>query len=412
MKHNRPIRSKEELLNLFGSSQKLEILNQQQMEDLLKMNAPPEVWEDASNRHLLSFNQELIKYSRDFTFNNRKIEYIHLLSFLTNLTELDLQYNNISDISSISLFKNLKKLYLRDNCIEDISALQSLPDLTHLSIQFNKLTSYTLALPNLVYLLLSGNMLHENSGLLHSPKLQDLYLSGTETTDLHTIPHQLFGLIDLELSCNNLTEISYLSNFVDLQFLELGDNKQLQNIGPLKFCTQLTQLRINETNVADIWSLQFLKHLKRLNMSKTKVIDLHPLQFLYKLEDICASQTCIIDVSPLSNLTQLIDLFLNCNKLTNADTLKHHKNFSDYNLSNQEVPTPDELKFYNKILNIHNSHKQIKKIVNDNKITKFRTSLAQKKNCVSTMLNNQTQTMNKQIDMLIQIVQNSISYLD
>ncbi|CAL6082272.1 Hypothetical_protein [Hexamita inflata] len=55
---------------------------------------------------------------------------------------------------------------------------------------------------------------------------------------------------------------------------------------------------------------------------------------------------------------------------------------------------------------------QIKKIMNDNKSTKFRTSLAQKKNYISTMLNNQIQTLNKQVDMLIRIVQNSISVLE
>ncbi|CAL6100842.1 Hypothetical_protein [Hexamita inflata] len=80
------------------------------------------------------------------------------------------------------------------------------------------------------------------------------------------------------------------------------------------------------------------------------------------------------------------------------------QNFSECNLSNQEVPTPDKLQFYNKILSVHSSHKQIKKIMNDNKSTNFRTSLAQKKNVISTMLNYQIQTLNKQVDMLIQIV--------
>ncbi|CAL6107004.1 Conserved_hypothetical protein [Hexamita inflata] len=194
MQPNHAIESKEDLLKHFGSSKKLEILDLEQMENLLKMNVPPEVWEDASNRNLLSFGQEFVQETKEFKFNGRRIEYIYLISFLTNLTELDLSKNYISDISSISKLKNLKNLYLSCNRIEDISALQHLPDLIHLYLSYNNLTSYTLALPHLVELLLSGNKLQNKSGLQHLPKLKDLHLYATETTDLRTIPHQLFNL--------------------------------------------------------------------------------------------------------------------------------------------------------------------------------------------------------------------------
>ncbi|CAL6005062.1 Conserved_hypothetical protein [Hexamita inflata] len=152
MQPNHAIESKEDLLNHFGSSKTLEIRNSLQMEDLLKMNVPPEVWEDASNRNLLSFSKEFVLQTKKITFCYRKIEYIYLISFLVNLTELDLQQNKISDISSISKLKNLKKLDLNYNSIEDISALQSHTDLIYLDLSYNKLTSYTLALPNLVEL--------------------------------------------------------------------------------------------------------------------------------------------------------------------------------------------------------------------------------------------------------------------
>ncbi|CAL5970228.1 leucine-rich_repeat domain-containing protein [Hexamita inflata] len=279
--------------------------------------------------------------------------------------------------------------------IEDISAIQSLSDLTTLNVQQNKLTSYKhllqkkqqkhshvykLSLPNLEVLSIYSNQLQDKSGLQHSPKLENLYLSRTETTDLSTIPHQLFGLKVLNLLSNNLMEISYLSNFIYLQNLNIGFNKQLLNIGPLKFCTQLTELRIYYTSVSDIWPLQFLKYLKILSIDDTKVVDLHPLQYLYQLESISAYGAYIIDVSPLSNLTQLNSLILNNNKITNGETLKHHQNFSKYDFSDQihqQIPTTDELKFYNKILKVHSSHKQIRKIMNDKKITKFKTSLVQ-----------------------------------
>ncbi|CAL6067472.1 Conserved_hypothetical protein [Hexamita inflata] len=296
------------------------------------MNVSPEVWEDASNRNLLSFSQEFIKQTTEFGFNNREKEHIYLVSFLTNLTELSLCDNNISDISSISKLKNLNNLNLSINIIEDISALQSLTDLNHLNLQVNKLTSYTLALPNLVELLLDSNKLKDISGVQHSPKLERLYLSLAESADLRTIPCQLFGLKELYLSKNNLTEISHLSNFLDLQILSLHDNNQLQHIVPLKFCAQLTELTISATSISDIWPLQFLKNLKTLYMAQTQIDDLHPLQHLYKLQNISAPYSGIIDVSPLSKLTQLNFLSFSFNKITKAETLKHHQNFFKYSL--------------------------------------------------------------------------------
>ncbi|CAL6023421.1 leucine-rich_repeat domain-containing protein [Hexamita inflata] len=400
MQLNHIIKRKQDLLNHFSTSQKLEILDLQQMKNLLEMDIPPEVWEDTSNRNLVSISQELVQGTQEFKFNHGQIKNIYLISFLTNLTELDLLGNQISDISSISKLKNLRRLDLSINFIDDISVLYSLTDLTHLYLFRNKLTSYTVALPNLVELLLSYNKLQDTSGLQHSPKLEILDLSGTETTDLRNIPPQLFGLKVLQLSQNNITEISYLSNFVELQILKLNKNKQLQNIGPLKFCTQLTELSISTTSVADIWPLQFMKNLKRLEMAFTQVVDLHPLQDLYKLQKINAYDAFIIDVSPLSKFTQLKYLNFRNNKITNAKILEHHKNFSEYNFSNQNFPTPDELKFYNKILSVHSSHKQIRKIQNENRVSKFTESLSHQKEHIKLKLNEQIQVMNKKIEII------------
>ncbi|CAL6035630.1 leucine-rich_repeat domain-containing protein [Hexamita inflata] len=454
MQPNQIIRSKEELINHFGSSKTLEILDLEQMKILLEIDVPPEIWKDASNRNLLSFSQEFVQETEEFKFYGRSIEHIYLVSFLTNLTELNLSENNISDISTIYKLKNLKKLDLRDNCIkdisalqsftdqiqlaeldlqnnnisdissisklknlkeldlrsnsiEDISALQSLPDLTHLYLQQTRITSYTLALPNLVYLKLGYNKLQDISGLKHSPKLETLNLYGTETADLRAISRQLFGLKDLYLQSNNLTELSYLSNFVDLQILYLNDNKQLQNIGPLKFCTQLTEFSISKTNVADIWPIQFMKNLKTLDIDNTKVVDLHPLQHLNKLENISAPYSGIIDVSPLSKLTQLNYLYFWNSKITNGETLKHHKNFSKYNLTDQEVPTPDELKFYNKVLSVHNSQEQIRKIYNENRVSKFKEQLTHQKESIKIKINEQIRAINMKIEIWAQFIQNS-----
>ncbi|CAL6035147.1 leucine-rich_repeat domain-containing protein [Hexamita inflata] len=150
-----------------------------------------------------------------------------------------------------------------------------------------------------------------------------------------------------------------------------------------------------------------MKNLNTLQIASTKVIDLHPLQYLYKLVEISAFDACIIDVSPLSNLTQLKDLTLTKNKITNAETLKHHKIFSEYEFSDQEVPTPDELTFYSKILSVHSSHKQIRKIQAENRVSKFRESITHQKEDIKFQINEQIRAINQKIEIWAQFVQNS-----
>ncbi|CAL6054170.1 leucine-rich_repeat domain-containing protein [Hexamita inflata] len=142
-------------------------------------------------------------------------------------------------------------------------------------------------------------------------------------------------------------------------------------------------------------------------MQTTKVVDLHPLQYLYRLEDIFAYNACIIDVSPLSKLTQLQYLTLNDNKITNTDTLKHHKNFSEYDFSDQQVPTTDELQLYGKILSVHSSHEQIRRIQVENRVSKIRESMTRQREYVNLQINEQILAVNMKIEIWAQFIQNS-----
>ncbi|CAL6036966.1 Conserved_hypothetical protein [Hexamita inflata] len=326
----------------------------------------------------------------------------------------------------------LKVLNLSNNQIKDIADIESLKDLVTLNLINNKITSFKIVLQNLINLSIGMNPLKDKSGLHQSPHLQYLDLSETKTTNTNFIPQQLTNLRTLQLCCNNISDIATISNYIDLQSLNLTFNKFLKNIEPLKCCMQLINLdlsntrvydinplqflrnlqflKLSRTNVSNLWPLQFVKNLKQLIMSYISVIDLHPLQYLHQLEHLQITNTKVVDVAPLSSLTLISQMLLVHNKIRSFDPVKHHKCFTDYSMGYQTKPTAQELKFYNKILSVHSSHKQIRKIMNDNKIAKFKTYLAQKENYISIMLNKQIQILNKQLEMLIQVVQ--FSYLD
>ncbi|MCK5609527.1 leucine-rich repeat domain-containing protein [Candidatus Pacearchaeota archaeon] len=76
----------------------------------------------------------------DLSLSSNQISDISPLSSLTNLTELDLNGNQIDDISPLSSLTNLIDLGLSSNQISDISPLSSLTNLTELSLYENQIS--------------------------------------------------------------------------------------------------------------------------------------------------------------------------------------------------------------------------------------------------------------------------------
>jgi len=69
---------------------------------------------------------------------------ISFLKDLSYLTELDLSYNQISNISVLKGLKKIKQLYLRNNRISDVSALRNLTSLTRLDLSNNMISEIVL----------------------------------------------------------------------------------------------------------------------------------------------------------------------------------------------------------------------------------------------------------------------------
>lgn len=83
--------------------------------------------------------------------NNNEIGVIGNLTNLTNLISLNLNQNEVEELSSIpkSLSKSLVCLFISDNCIEDLNEvcyLQHLECLENLCINNNPCTSYVSSL--------------------------------------------------------------------------------------------------------------------------------------------------------------------------------------------------------------------------------------------------------------------------
>ena len=131
----------------------------------------------------ISFLENLTRLT-ELSISGANISDFAPLGNLVSLTSLDLQSNQISDISSLQLhnFPSLTVLRLFNNQITDISELSSLASLTDLTLMRNQISDISplASLTNLEILWLNNNLISDVSPLMNLTSLTQLDLSGNQ----------------------------------------------------------------------------------------------------------------------------------------------------------------------------------------------------------------------------------------
>ncbi|MEG4580668.1 leucine-rich repeat domain-containing protein [Microcoleus sp. MON1_C5] len=164
---------------------------------------------------------------------------------LSNLTELSLDGNQITDLTPLSALTNLTSLYLNNNQITDITRLSALTNLTSLYLNNNQITDITglSALTNLTFLYLNNNQITDIRGLSALTNLTSLNLCSNQITDITPLS-ALTNLTDLNLYCNQITDITPLSALISLTSLYLFSN-EITDIAPLSALINLKGLSLH-----------------------------------------------------------------------------------------------------------------------------------------------------------------------
>ena len=191
-----------------------------------------------------------IEYATNLTrldLRYNQISDISALSGLTNLTELLLHENQISDISALSGLTNLMRLYFCCNHISEISALSGLTNLTFLVLQENQISDITAlsGLTNLTELWLRDNQISDISALSGLTHLTQLSAGNNQISDI-TALSGLTNLILLWLYQNQISDISSLSEMRSLSSLMLQENP----LNLAAYCTYLPLIRANNPDVS------------------------------------------------------------------------------------------------------------------------------------------------------------------
>ncbi len=239
----------------------------------------------------------------------------------SDLEKAELLFNRISDISALSNLTNLTTLHLVWNEISDISPLSNLTSLTILTLAFNQIEdiSSLSGLTELTTLTLAENQISDISALSALTKLEGLFLLGNQITDISPLS-ALINITNLRLDMNQINDISPLSNLTALTDLELGLNR-IKDISVCANFTQLERLSSSGNQISDISSLSMLTDLESVNLQGNQITDISSLSALTNVYYLNLYRNSITDISALLGLPNLSMLFIDANEVSDISPL-------------------------------------------------------------------------------------------
>ena len=232
---------------------------------------------------------------------------------MASLTQLDASNAGIRVLTGLECAINLTWLNLQDNNISDISPLVSNTGLT----AGNRGGFVTVE----DTVILWGNPLSHESINTHIPALRErsvsvLYSPPQSITipdpNLRTAIEQALG----KSSGANITkaEMTTMTTFVAPQV-------NISVLAGLEYATNLTGLYLNDNNISDITQLSGLTQLNWVSLDNNTVSDIAPLSRLTELRQLFLDNNSISNITPLSGLTNLRELHLAANSITDLSPL-------------------------------------------------------------------------------------------
>ena len=260
----------------------------------------------------------------DLRAGDRGIRDLTGLQLATNLINLAISGNPISDYSPLAGLIRLENLWLHagEFGISDLSPLAGLTNLKLIHGHSNPISDLSplAGLTKLEHIYLPDGDISDLNPLAGLTGLRELYLHFNRISDLSPLAG-LTGLNRLDLADNSISDISPLAGLIQLKWLELRIN-DISDVSPLTGLTQLKWLRVAHNDVSDLSPLAGLTELNTLALEENNITDISLLAGLTNLEFLDVSQNEISDISPLDGLRENIKLLWHDNPVFPTDAPK------------------------------------------------------------------------------------------
>ncbi|CAL6074272.1 Conserved_hypothetical protein [Hexamita inflata] len=317
--------------------------------------------------------QQKMTQLTELTLSLNQISNIEVIASLVNLTLLDLSQNNLEDISPIAKLKQLKVLDLSQNLIAsikplqrldrleiltlvqsnltDISSLSGLAQLTELDVSQNNIANINSVaqMVNLTYLNFSFNKVISLEALEHLKNVQDLRMQNNFIQDFEPItklPHANKSWISNQLVP---TQQDFLNSFncneMQLQqVLKKAEARKKQSDNKFVLVKKYQDAVVNDKlkieNENKLFSLAFADFLKITDLEATQCqtigFEEHSKTITkLKLHKCTFSQND--KITDIYNMAQLVELDLGFNAIENISELSALVNVKRLNLQNNAI---------------------------------------------------------------------------
>ncbi|XP_041484680.1 protein artichoke-like [Lytechinus variegatus] len=272
-----------------------------------------------------------------------------VFTHLPSIETINLQGNNIVDVSAIHDIPHIKSIILDHNQIRSINrpAFNNIPDIENINLKYNKIieikgdyyfnipTSLILCYNNMIAINIFQGRYHSNLkilnvddnnlqvlSLIYFPNLTSIYASYNKITILEFGICNYQHLVYINLSWNQITNITNFQNLTNVQSLHLSHNF-LTNWSDqnLLGSSQLVLLRVNDNRLSLLSNFTALPRLEDLDLSSNILHTIENASFLFlqRLAILNLAKNKISHLGFLRPIISLQMLNLNYNRLVAID---------------------------------------------------------------------------------------------
>lgn len=236
----------------------------------------------------------------------------------------DDENSSIYSLEGIEELSNLKNLSLENNIVTDLSPLFKIKQLDYLNVSGNPISDFSFIQKiNGLKKLYMDNMLYLNnlSQLGDLSNIELLAIGGNNIKDFsHLYPYS--NITSLYITEGNLSDVSFLKNMTQLKYLDLSDN-YINDLSVLSELTYLKELILPTNKIEDISPLSKLKKLEKLDINYNFIKDISPLNSCKDIVSLHLIENYVKDISSLSDLKKLKQIDITNNIISRIDVVNH-----------------------------------------------------------------------------------------
>ena len=163
---------------------------------------------------------------------------------------------------------------------------------------------------------------------------------------------------ETELHLDNNPDISPIAGFTNLTRLKI-ENSDLYDISPIAGLTNLTSLSLYGNQITDISPIAGFTNLSYLNLESNQISDISPLDELTNLETLHLDNNHISVLSPISGLTNLTVLSLGINQISEISSLAELEKLWFIDLNGNQITDISPIAGLKKITKLNLSENRI-----------------------------------------------------